>query len=84
MANRSAGRGANCGWERRRKNKPRGTRAYCVANFCAGCDITTETAERFTERALNDIDTRHYAIAFGNAAAAPAIHAHRVYFIKVG
>ena len=72
------------GWERRRKNKPGGTRPYCVADSCARCDVAAEAPERFTQRALNNVDTRHYAIAFGNAAAAPAIHAYGVYFIKVG
>ena len=47
-------------------------------------DIAAEAAERLGERAFQDIDAVHDAVALGDAAAARAVHADRVNLVDIG
>ncbi len=47
-------------------------------------DIAAEAAERLGERAFQDIDAVHDAVALGDAAAARAVHADRMNLVDIG
>ena len=47
-------------------------------------DVAAEAAERLGQRALEDVDAVHDAVALGDAAAARAVHADRMHFIDIG
>jgi hypothetical protein len=47
-------------------------------------DIAAEAAERLGERAFEHVDAMHDAVAFGDAAAARAVHADRMDLIDIG
>ena len=47
-------------------------------------DIAAETAERLGERAFQNVDAVHDAVAFRYAAAARTIHADRMDLVDIG
>ena len=47
-------------------------------------DIAAEAAERLGERAFEDVDAVHDAVAFGDAAAARTVHADRMNLVDIG
>ena len=47
-------------------------------------DVAAEAAERLGERAFQNVDAVHDAVALGNAAAARTIHAHRMNLVDIG
>ena len=55
----------------------------CVANFCSCCDITAEAAECLAQRTLNDINARYCAVALGDTATTPAIHADGIHLVEI-
>src|SRR5881394_1377410 len=48
------------------------------------CRIAAVAAERLGQRALEDVDAMHDAVAFGDAAAARAVHADRMNLVDIG
>src|SRR5262249_20777491 len=47
-------------------------------------DVTAEAAKRLRQRAFEHVDAVHDTVTFGDAAAARAIHADRVYLVDIG
>ena len=47
-------------------------------------DIAAEAAERLGQRAFQDVDAVHDAVALGDAAAARAVHADRMDLVDIG
>src|SRR5678815_2956519 len=47
-------------------------------------DIAAHHAKGLTQRAFDDVDLAHHAVAFGHAAAALAVHANRMDFVQIG
>ena len=59
-------------------------RAHRIDDRAIRGNIAAERAKTFGERALDDIDFVHHAVAFGNAAAARAIKADRMDLVHIG
>ena len=57
---------------------------HCVDQGARTGNIAAEAAKRLGERAFDDVDAMHDAVAFGDAAAARAVHAHGVNFVDIG
>jgi hypothetical protein len=55
-----------------------------VDQGCRGGDVAAHAAERLAERALDDGDPVHHAVALGDAAAVLAVHADGVDLVEVG
>ena len=55
-----------------------------VDDHLVGRDITAHDAERLAQRPFDDGDAAGDIVAFGNAAAARAIHAHGMDFVEIG
>src|SRR5690606_21780370 len=47
-------------------------------------DVAANDAEGLAQRALDNVDASHQPLAFGDAAAARAVHAHRVNLVEIG
>src|SRR5690606_7482757 len=47
-------------------------------------DVAADDPEGLAERAFYDVDPVHQALAFGDAAAARAVHADRVDLVQIG
>ena len=50
----------------------------------AGGDVAAHDAEGLGQRAVDDVDAVHDAVALGEPAAARAVHADRVHLVEVG
>ena len=70
--------------QRRREDEARGVGADRVAEVLAAGDVAAHNAETFGQRAVEDVDARGLAVAFGYAAAARAVHADGVHLVDVG
>ena len=66
------------------KMKPGGIRADRVAAVAGGGDVAAHDAEALGERAVDDVDAVHDAVALGDAAAARAIEADGMDLIEIG
>src|SRR5947209_18780492 len=72
------GRGrADGGRQRGGEDESRGVGAYGVDDVFASCDVSAEAAERVGERAFQDVDALHDAVALADPAAARAVIAGR-------
>ena len=58
--------------------------AHRVDDAAAAGDVAAHHAEALGERALDDVDAVHQAVALGDAAAARAVHADRMHFVDIG
>lgn len=81
-------RGDRTGSQRRRQrggeDEARSIGADEIAKRRGGRDIAAHHAKSLAERAFDDRHAIHQAFAFGNAAAARAVHADGVHFIEIG
>ena len=84
MTDRSRRRGADRRRQRGGEDEARRIGAHRVAERRIRRDIAAETAEGLAERALDHVELGHDAVALGDAAAAPAIHADRMHFVEIG
>src|SRR5262249_1749832 len=66
------------------ENETRSIGAHGIHQLLVCCDITPETAERFSQRALDHVNAGGGLVAIANAAAPRSVHADRVHFIAVG
>ncbi len=84
MANRGQrGRGdrrRQCGGE----NEPRRVGANRIDDRAGTGHISAKRTERLGERPFDEVDTVHDAVAFGDAAAARAVHADGVDLVEIG
>ena len=72
------------GRQRRRKNEAGRVAADAVDDHPVGGDVAAHHAESLAERSFDNRQPVRDRIAFGNATAAFAVHAHRVYLVEVG
>ena len=84
MADRGRGSRADRRRQRGGEDEARRVGADGIDHFGAAGDIAAEAAEGLGEGAFENIDAMHDAVAFGNAAAARAVHADRMNFIDIG
>src|SRR6185437_2535337 len=66
VPDRSGRRRADRRWQRRREDEAGGVGAHRIDHLRASGDIAAEAAERLGERAFQDIDTMHDAVALGD------------------
>src|SRR5687767_3669480 len=84
MADGSKRPGDDRGRERCRENEPRRERADRIAEVAGAGDVATHDAEALGERAVDDVDPVHDAVALGDATTARAIEADGVHLVEVG
>ena len=80
-------RGRSRAYRRRQRggeDEAGGVGAHGVDDPCIPGDIAAQAAEGLCERAFENIDAVHDAVALGDTAAARAIHADRMNFIDIG
>ena len=76
--------GRDRGRKRGREDEPRGKRADRIAEVARAGNVAAHDAEPLGERAVDDVDPVHDAVALGNAPAARAVDADRVHLVEVG
>src|SRR6202049_1209827 len=84
VSDRSQRCGANRRRKRGREDEARRVGPDGVDQRRVRCDITADTAKRFAQGSLDNIDTPHRSIAFCDATAARSVKSNSVYFIKIG
>ena len=70
--------------ERGGEDEARRIGADGVAAGLARGDVAAHDAEALGERAVDDVDAVHHALALGDAAAARAVKADRMHFVEIG
>src|SRR5690606_5035681 len=58
--------------------------AYRVDDRGIGGDVAAHDAEPLGQRPLDDVDAVHQPFTLADAAAARAVHAHRVHLVDIG
>src|SRR6185312_4065 len=84
MPDRGGRGGTDRRWQRGGEDEAGRIGAYRVDYPGASGDISAEATEGLAERAFQDIDAVHDAVALGDTAATRAIHADRVDLVDIG